>query len=77
MTFGSMSYEENLHEIFPIGVYINSDAVLGNYQVEVSYDATRLRYVNGGTSAQEDLDMKADNIFSMKISLGYMECYML
>ena len=59
MTFGSMSYEENPHEIFPIGEYINSDAVLGNYQVEVSYDATRLRYVNGGTSAQEDLDMKA------------------
>ncbi|MGN0413003.1 MAG: cohesin domain-containing protein [Lachnospiraceae bacterium] len=53
VTFGSMSYEENLHETFPIGVYINSDAVLGNYQVEVSYDATRLRYVDGGTSAQD------------------------
>ena len=77
MTFGPMSYEENPHEIFPIGEYINSDAVLGNYQVEVSYDATRIRYVNGATRAQEDLEGKADNIFSMKNSLGYMECYML
>lgn len=51
VTFGSDFYEEQMGEEFPLGVYITGTEALGYYRVELSYDATKMRYVDGGTSA--------------------------
>lgn len=51
VTFGSDFYEEEMGEEFPLGVYIIGTETLGYYRVELSYDASKMRYVDGGTSA--------------------------
>lgn len=51
VTFGSDFYEEQMGEEFPLGVYITGTEALGYYRVELSYDATKMRYVDGGSSA--------------------------
>ena len=51
VTFGSDFYEEEMGEEFPLGVYITGTEALGYYRVELSYDATKMRYVDGGNSA--------------------------
>lgn len=49
-SFGSESYATFVGEEFPIGVYINSDALIGHYEIDVRYDNTRLEYLYGGDS---------------------------
>lgn len=48
VTFGSNYYRATDNEEFPIGVYLNGDAQIGAYHVEIVYDAARLTYLGGG-----------------------------
>ncbi len=49
--FGSEEYSaETNGEVFPIGIYIRSDDMIGDYHVELRYDNARLRYVEGATA---------------------------
>lgn len=70
VTFGSEAYEQKLHEEFPLGVYINCDSPAENYYVEVAYDTSKLRYIGGGTSAQDGVVVLSGN--SAENSVKYM-----
>ena len=50
VVFGSDSYESESGEEFPVGVYIDGDAPIGFYRVEISYDTKYLEYIGGATS---------------------------
>ncbi len=48
--FGSEHYSKELgSESFPIGIYIISEENMGHYHMELRYDNTRLKYLEGGT----------------------------
>lgn len=52
--FGSEEYSaETNGEVFPIGIYIRSDDMIGDYHVELRYDNARLRYVEGATAERD------------------------
>lgn len=52
--FGSEEYQTEVYgEVFPIGIYIKSEALIGEYHVELRYDNERLRYVEGATSEKD------------------------
>lgn len=53
VTFGSNYYRATDNEEFPIGVYIEGDAQIGEFEVEVFYDNKRLAYLGGGDSEQD------------------------
>lgn len=52
VTFGSNYYRATDNEEFPIGVYLNGDAQIGAYHVELVYDTARLTYLGGGDSEE-------------------------
>ncbi len=47
--FGSPSYEPEYDATFPIGIYLNADALVGEYEIRLSYDTRFLEYVDGAT----------------------------
>lgn len=53
VTYGSNSYTWYTEQVAPLGVYIESDAVIASYEIELSYDTTKLRYIDG---ASEQVD---------------------
>lgn len=53
VTFGSNYYRATDNEEFPIGVYLNGDAQIGAYHVELTYDTSRLTYLGGGDSEED------------------------
>lgn len=54
VTFGSNWYEKKSGETFPVGVYINSDNGVGEYQVTIKYNPSRLKYLEGADEADEE-----------------------
>lgn len=54
VTFGSNWYEKKSGETFPVGVYINSDDGVGEYQVTIKYNPLRLKYLEGADEADEE-----------------------
>lgn len=54
VTFGSNWYEKKSGETFPVGVYINSDNGVGEYQVTIKYNPLRLKYLEGADEADEE-----------------------
>ena len=57
VTFGSNWYEKKSGETFPVGVYINSDNGVGEYQVTIKYNPLRLKYLEGADEADEENDI--------------------
>lgn len=55
VTYGSNSYTWYTNQVAPLGVYIESDAVIASYEIELSFDTTKLRYIDGAT---EQVDNK-------------------
>lgn len=53
VTFGSNYYRATDNEEFPIGVYLNGDAPIGAYHVELAYDTSRLTYLGGGDGEED------------------------
>ncbi len=51
VSFGSDFYEPEKKGTFRVGVYIESSENMGNYEVYLSYDPTKLEYVSGATSS--------------------------
>lgn len=54
VTFGSNWYEKKSGETFTVGVYINSDNGVGEYQVTIKYNPLRLKYLEGADEADEE-----------------------
>lgn len=50
VVFGSESYSWSTGKVCPIGIYMESDAEIGEYEIWVEYDETVLSYLNGATS---------------------------
>ncbi len=55
VTYGSNSYTWYTNQVAPLGVYIESDTVIASYEIELSFDTTKLRYIDGAT---EQIDNK-------------------
>lgn len=51
--FGSNWYEPPYNGRFPIGVYIESAGVIGEYELVLSYDTRYLKFLNGATENEE------------------------
>lgn len=51
--YGSEQYEADIQEAFYIGVYVESDANIGDFEVQLSYNPQFLTYVTGATSGGE------------------------
>lgn len=51
VTFGSNWYEWEEGEIFPVGVYINGETGIGEYEVTIQYDTRHMEYVDGAEEA--------------------------
>lgn len=51
--FGSEQYEHRYDESFLIGVYIEADENIGNYEVVLSYDENYITYVSGAEAGGE------------------------
>ncbi len=49
--FGSEQYEHRYDESFLIGVYIEADENIGNYEVVLSYDENYITYVSGAEAS--------------------------
>ncbi len=47
--FGSNYYLPAYDEQFPIGIYLNTDEVIGDYEIHMAYDTRFLEYVDGAT----------------------------
>lgn len=47
ISFGSESYQINKGDVFNIGVYVASDYVASDYHVELNYDSSKIRYLDG------------------------------
>ncbi len=47
ISFGSESYQINKGDVFNIGVYVTSDYVASDYHVELNYDSSKIRYLDG------------------------------
>lgn len=54
VTFGSAWYDRTNREIFPVGVYINSENGVGEYLVTLHYNPLRLDYIRGADEADEE-----------------------
>lgn len=48
--YGSEEYNHNFNDTFRIGVYVESESRIGNFQVELSYDEHFITYVKGADS---------------------------
>lgn len=48
--YGSEQYEADIQEAFYIGVYVESDTNIGDFEVQLSYNPQFLTYVTGATS---------------------------
>ena len=53
--FGSDTYEQEGENRFPVGVYIEGDVAVGNYRVEIEYNPSIMRHVDGGNLEREGL----------------------
>lgn len=53
VTFGSNYYRATDNETFPIGVYIDGESRIGEFEVEVFYDNKRLLYLGGGDREED------------------------
>lgn len=53
VTFGSTYYTWYTGQVVPLGVYIESDVIIANYEIELNYDTEKLRYIDG---ASEQVD---------------------
>ena len=53
VTFGSDLYEKKSGNTFPVGVYLNAEAAIGDYHIEMKYDRLRLEYVTGADKVDE------------------------
>lgn len=49
VTFGSRYYTWYTGQVVPLGVYIESDAVISGYEIELIYDTEKLRYMDGAS----------------------------
>lgn len=47
--YGSESYTADVDKTFPLGVYVESEENIGEYRLELTYNAHILQYVDGGT----------------------------
>lgn len=54
ITFGSNWYNKTSKDTFPVGVYLNAGAAIGDYHIEIKYDSLRLQYVDGATGVDEE-----------------------
>ena len=52
ITFGSESYRWYTDKVCPIGVYVNGEVPVGEYEVWLEYDEELLFYLNGATSQE-------------------------
>lgn len=55
VTFGSKSYTWYTEKVVPLGVYIESDAVIAEYEIELIYDTEKLRYIDGASEFNGNL----------------------
>ena len=53
VTYGSRNYVWYVGQTAPLGVYIESDAAIASYEIELSYDTTKLRYIDGSSEQAE------------------------
>ncbi len=49
VTFGSENYRWDEHTVNPIGIYVTGDETIARYDITVTFDEEKLRYVRGGT----------------------------
>jgi len=54
VTFGSQWYEKDEGVTFPVGVYLNADAAIGEYHVTLQYDKNHIEYVDGADSVDTE-----------------------
>lgn len=54
VTYGSNNYTWYTEQVVPLGVYIESDAVIASYEIELSFDTAKLRYIDGATEQVGD-----------------------
>jgi ABC-type polysaccharide/polyol phosphate transport system ATPase subunit len=54
VTFGSDSYTSQSGASFPVGIYLRSEEMIGDYNVEIQYDNLRLQYVEGASAVDEE-----------------------
>lgn len=54
VTYGSESYGWYTGEICPMGVYVNSEVPVGNYEICLTFDESMLRYLDGATEKIEN-----------------------
>lgn len=55
VTYGSDSYQWEQGATHPIGVYISGDETIAEYEVCLSYDTTKLRYIDGASEQAGNL----------------------
>ena len=53
VTYGSRNYVWYVGQTAPLGVYIESDTAIASYEIELSYDTTKLRYIDGASEQAE------------------------
>ena len=54
VTYGSRNYVWYVGQTAPLGVYIESDTAIATYEIELSFDTTKLRYIDGASEQVED-----------------------
>lgn len=54
VTFGSRYYTWYTGQVVPLGVYIESDAVISGYEIELIYDTEKLRYMDGASEQTDN-----------------------
>jgi len=54
VTFGSNWYEKEKDETFPVGVYIRTESGVGDYNVTITYNPLRLKYISGANEVDEE-----------------------
>ncbi len=71
--YGSESYVQSYGETFNIGVYIESEDVVGDYEIHLSYDENYLQYVSGATTGGngEILISGTANTSTLKVLLSF------
>lgn len=60
--FGSQWYEHGADDSFQIGMYIESDEIVGDYEVVVAYDADYITYLGGADQGGAGLITLAGNL---------------
>ena len=53
--YGSTAYQWELDTTNSIGIYVNGDEAIADYEICLSYDSAMLRYVDGATEQQGNL----------------------